>query len=557
MKNILLLFHIRCRALAHHCASLRNESVFKLLFVSLFAFGLIAGLWWLFFRSFAFMNHLGGVGMIIVPRLFSFFFLALTFMLILSGVLTTYSTLYRSDEMPHLLLQPISLSEILVFKSLESAFFSSWAFFFIILPFVGAYANHQHLPWHFCLGTLIFSIPFALVCSAIGSIITVLFIRWIPRSRPFWTLLLLALCGAGLWWWTHRVPIRHTQEDTLLMLNQFVPFLSFSDHPLQPGAWISEGIAALARGQWLRGSLYFLFLCANALFALLLIEVLGQRFFYDGWQRTLSGSRATTHNPRLSVDLRRIPPFCLLPPDIRALMIKDIRAFLREPQQWMQAVFFFGLLAVYFMSLGNMHYRNLPPIWKNLITFLNIFSIACVLCSLSSRFIYPQMSLEGQAFWIIGMAPTTLWRVLMAKFLLSFLTMLLISAGLMAVSTTMLEVPWSTRLVSLYIAFCLSLAIAGLSTGIGAIFIDLKQRNPSAIVSGFGGTLNLVLSLAVMLCCILPVATVFHYRESGIFQYGVFRAAAIAAFLLPALVALPAAFLPLRIGRRRLLRLDY
>lgn len=557
MRNLLLLLRIRRQSVMHVRAALHNQSAFKLLFVSAFAVSLIAGLWWLFFSGFAFLNNLGGVGMIIVPKLFSFFFLSLTFMLILSGLLTTYSTLYRSEEVPHLLLHPFSLSEILIFKALESAVFSSWAFFFIILPFVGAYALHQHLPWYFCVGTLIFSIPFALLCSVAGSVGIILFIRYLPRNRLFWITVLLATGGTVLWWWTHRIPVSYSEEETVLMLNQFVPFLAVSTSPMQPGCWISEGILSIARGDWTRGAMYFLFLCANALLGLLLTETLGRRYFYDGWQKTLSASRSSLRRSRWSANLHRFPPFCFLPPDLRALMVKDIRTFLREPQQWMQAVFFFGLLAVYFFSLGNMHYRTLPPVWKNIITFLNIFSISCVLCSLSSRFIYPQMSLEGQAFWIIGMAPTTLGRVLIAKFLLSFMTMLLISAGLMTVSTSMLEVPLSTRLVSIYLSFCISLAISGLSTGTGAIFIDLKQRNPSAIVSGFGGTLNLVLSLAVMLGCILPIAALFHYRQLGLLENTFFHTAARAIALLPGILAPAAAWIPLRLGRRRLLRLDY
>ena len=557
MRNLFLLLRIRQQSIRHLRRVLREQSLFKTLFVASFAIGLIAGLWWLFFSGFSFLDSLGGVGMIVVPKLFSFFFLSLTFMLILSGILTTYSTLYRSEELPHLLLHPFSISEILVFKSLESAVFSSWAFFFIILPFVGSYARHQHLAWHFCLSTLFFAFPFALFCSLTGTLITLVFIRFLPRNRLFWLIILLLLGGAALWWWTHRVPVAYSQEDAVLMLNQFVPFLSLSTSPAQPGFWISEGILSLARNDYGRGTMFFLFLCANTLMMLLLAETFGRRFFYEGWQRTLSSSRASRRTARLSARLHRLPPFCLLPPDIRALMVKDIRTFLREPQQWMQAVFFFGLLTVYFFSLGNMHYRSLPPVWKNIITFLNIFSIACVLCSLSSRFIYPQMSLEGQAFWIIGMAPTTLGRILTAKFMLSFFTMLLISAGLMTISSSMLDVPAATRGISVYLAFCLSLAISGLSIGTGAVFIDLKQRNPSAIVSGFGGTLNLVLSLVVMLSCILPVAALFHYRELGMLNDALFRQAGIAAALFPGLLAPLAAFIPLRLGRRRLLRLDY
>ena len=128
----------------------------------------------------------------------------------------------------------------------------------------------------------------------------------------------------------------------------------------------------------------------------------------------------------------------------------------------------------------------------------------------------------------------------------------------MAVSTSMLEVSFSIRMVSFYISLCISLSIAGLSTGMGAIFIDLRQRNPSAIVSGFGGTLNLVLSLVVMLLCIFPVATVFHYRQLGYLEDNpLFQGAAMIVLLLPGLLAPAAAWLPLRLGRRKLLRLDF
>jgi hypothetical protein len=75
-------------------------------------------------------------------------------------------------------------------------------------------------------------------------------------------------------------------------------------------------------------------------------------------------------------------------------------------------------LALYYANLRSFHYHLLPETWRNTVAFLNVFSVAAVMCSLGSRFIYPQLSLEGQGFWIIGMAPTSMTKVLVTKFAL-------------------------------------------------------------------------------------------------------------------------------------------
>jgi ABC-2 type transport system permease protein len=103
----------------------------------------------------------------------------------------------------------------------------------------------------------------------------------------------------------------------------------------------------------------------------------------------------------------------------------------------------------------------------------------------------------------------------------------------------------------------MSIAIAAMSTGLGAIFLDLRQRNPAAIVSGFGGTLNLVLSLLYMLSTVLPFGAVFQLRLLG--RIGV-RDAAFTINMLYiwlAVATLLATFLPLIAGRKSLLAREY
>jgi ABC-2 type transport system permease protein len=192
--------------------------------------------------------------------------------------------------------------------------------------------------------------------------------------------------------------------------------------------------------------------------------------------------------------------------------MKDIRTFLRDPVQWSQALIFFGLLALYFSNLRTFRYHTFAENWRNTIAFLNVFSVSAVICSLGSRFIYPQLSLEGQGFWILGLSPAKMSRILLTKFFLALICMMTVSVGLMLLSARMLNASPVIVLVAVLLACAISSAVCGLSTGLGAVYLDLNQRNPAAIVSGFGGTLNLVLSLGFMLSIIMPFGLIFHSK---------------------------------------------
>ena len=59
----------------------------------------------------------------------------------------------------------------------------SLAFFFIIVPFVGAYAWHEHLTPMFAAWTFLFSVPFVILFSAVGTLATIVIVRWAPGGR--------------------------------------------------------------------------------------------------------------------------------------------------------------------------------------------------------------------------------------------------------------------------------------------------------------------------------------------------------------------------------------
>lgn len=532
----------------------RRQSRFKAVFIFIFAIGLLAGMWLLFLEGFRFLSSIGGIGVMIIHHMFGLFFFSLGIMLVISNITTSYTTYFRSREIPFLLVNPVSDSEIMVHKLLETSLLSSWAFFFMIIPFIGAFAWHEKLPLTFVLWTFLFSVPFVIICSSIGVIITFFAVRWFPRFRPtIWMGIAVLFCIV-LVVCSFSTEIKMKTDDISFILARIVPGLKFASFPLWPSRWVSEGIMALAREQWVRGVLFLVLLSANVLFAGMLVEITGRALFFKGWQKVLSTKKRDYHQHLFSGLDSRLQ---FLSADIRAVIMKDIRSLMRDPVQWTQGFLFFGLLGLYFFNLRNLHYHMLAPVWRNFIAFINVFSLSAIMCSFCSRFVYPQLSLEGQAFWILELAPTTKKRILLTKFGYAFFFMLLISVFLMILSSKMLGVSKLVVLTSTMIAVAMSFALCGLATGLGAIFIDLQQSNPMAIISGFGGTLNLALSLGYMVAAILPFGFIFHwYHSERIGLTALMHGFAISVLWLLSITICATVF-PLVLGKKSLVSRDY
>ncbi len=555
MNPLRALFHKDWRVFLNLRRLAREQSRFKILFILAFGLGLLAGLWAIFYSGFHALSTMGGIGTLIIRHLFALFYLGLGLMLILSNIVTAYPTLYRSAEMPFLLLRPLAHGEIVLHKLVESALISSWAFFCIIIPFVGAFAWHEGLSSWFIFWTLLLSAPFVIFCAELGMLVTLLAVRWIPRFRPLlWAGAFFVAVGA--WAYIQFRPIvQFESNDISFLLSRLAPGIRLAAFPLWPSWWVAEGILSLARDQWARGLLFCGLLVANVLFAGLVLERIGQACFFTGWLKSQASPRRDRRRHGL-LD-KAASRLSFLAPDCRGLVLKDLRLLVRDPVQWTQGFLFFGLLGLYFFNLRNLRYDLLSPIWLNLIAFLNMFSLSAIMCSFCSRFVYPQMSLEGQGFWLLGLSPTPLGRVLAVKFSLALAIMLGISLTLMAVSGGMLKVDWSVQLTGLMVAAAMSAALCGLATGLGAVFLNLKQSNPMIIVSGFGGTLNLALSLGYMIAAILPFGLLYHWHIMGHLSLTALRQGWLIATAWLLLITAVTTLAPLAAGRKSLRDREY
>jgi ABC-2 type transport system permease protein len=528
-----------------------------------FVIGYLALGYWLFFEGLNFLYRFPLVGSLLSQRIlyliFGFFFV----MLVFSNLIIGYSTLFKSRETSWLLSLPLPPRNIYRWKFLESLVVSSWALLFLSAPMMIAYGRvHAAEPIFFAQVALVF-VPFVVIPAVIGSTIIVFLVRLLGKRDVKNAVLLLAfgvmaLLIAGVKPVTDADAIA---SQDVLSFDQLLRHTRLSVNPYLPSAWLTQTILAWSDGLMRQGAFYFLLLLSYALMGLFIgFEFVG-RFFFGSWTVTLSSRAARFQKlavARRTKERKRSPLerlsdlFRPISPPATALVLKDARLFWRDPAQWIQFMIFFGLLCIYVVNLRNVAFNFQNPFWETMISYLNLAASALTLSTLTTRFVFPQFSLEGRRLWIIGLAPIGMQKVLLQKFWMSCLSAMIITTTLMIVSSLMLHLPWSKVAFFAVSIGAMSAALSGMAVGLGALFPNFKEDNPSKIVSGFGGTLCLVASF-LYITIFVALAALPDVSRVGIFRWPIPAALphAVAAVISAAVL-----FFPMILAMRRVKNLE-
>lgn len=451
--------------------------------------------------------------------IFDIFFVSLMVMLVFSAGIILYSSLYRSREAEFLLTIPVRNARIFLHKFQEAVLFSSWGFILLGTPMLVAYGIVTLAPWYYFVLLVPFIVAFVHIPAALGAIACMAIVRWLPRAR-MQALIVAGGCVVGGAVYLGSVVLGGPEGDLLTpsWFQDMLSRLSFSKNRLLPSWWLSHGLLESSRGGWSESVLFLVLLISNALFAQLVAVWFAASIYRSGY----TGLRGRKASRRRVGDqpVDRVLERCLfiLPPQMRLLVIKDLRLFRRDPVQWSQYVIFFGLLAMYFLNMRRFSYDVTYVAWVNVVSFLNLGVVGLILSIFTSRFVFPMISLEGKRFWILGLLPIRRETVLWSKFWFSTAGSLLPALTLVLISDYMLQV--QRLIVVSHLVTCVFLAtgLSGIAVGLGAKLPNLREESPSKITSGFGGTLNQVLStLYIVVATMVPaVACHFYIVAQGV-----------------------------------------
>jgi len=554
------LIWARLRIARNNLGGLRRESRLKVAFVALGTVLLWLGIYQFSRLGFGLFEVFGSellgagqlrLGDLIMARLLAVFALTLFVLLTFSNMVVAYQTFYRAREVAYLVQSPVPTKSLFLGRFFECLSMSSWASAFLGSPVLLAYGLESGAPPVFYLSLVLFFLPFVTIPAALGTMITMLLVRLLAgRRRGPWFVFGGFSAVALFIYFRRKLALPDLASST--DMQALVDAMGRIQSPFLPSFWVSRGILSAAVGDLGESFFYLLLLIANALLLVWLATLLAEKVFYDGWTELLFGEEAARPaSPGQGVLGRLEGLLAFLGEPTRSLVVKDIRLFWRDPAQWGQFVLFFGIMALYVANLRPpMAARGMWGAWG---TLLNFGASMLVLASLTTRFVFPLISLEGRRFWILGLAPLTRRRLVWQKFWLSVVTTAVFTVGLALLSALRLRLDATAFILSLAGVAATTIALSGLAVGLGSLYPNFQEDNPARVVSGMGGTLNFILSLVYIVLVLTAQAVVLlwarfePYVGSQAFSW-VVSGVSLWILLLTVLTCL----LPMRLGLRHL-----
>jgi ABC-2 type transport system permease protein len=206
-----------------------------------------------------------------------------------------------------------------------------------------------------------------------------------------------------------------------------------------------------------------------------------------------------------------------------SILDKDIRLFFRDNSQWSQLFLLGALVVVYLYNFSVLPLERSPmrlDFLQNTIAFLNLGLAGFVLSAVSVRFIFPAISSEGRAFWIVRSSPIRAQRFIMVKFMLYVLPMLFLGEILVVVTNHLLQVTPFMMILSTVTMFFMVFGLISLGIGLGVIYPKFGHENIAQVATGFGGLIYMILSALFIAVIIIiesgPVYILFMADLKGI-----------------------------------------
>jgi ABC-2 type transport system permease protein len=193
---------------------------------------------------------------------------------------------------------------------------------------------------------------------------------------------------------------------------------------------------------------------------------------------------------------------------------------------------------------------------QNIFSFLNMGLATFVLTAVAARFVYPAVSFEGEAFWIVRAAPISIRTFLWVKFAVYYFPLLILAEILIVSSNILLQVTPFMMALSVVTVFLMVPGVVALGVGLGAAYPDFQSENPAQSVTSFGGLLFMILAAGFIAAVIVleagPVYAVFMAGFHGRNLSGLQWLWLVVSFSGVVFLCILAVILPMRLGERRL-----
>lgn len=492
-------FGLKWRLANNHIEQLRQHKWVHFMLAILVLVLLVGGGTLFFDMIFSFLMDQQPFGPPLMDRLIKMVLLAFFLMLIFSNLIIMLTTTFISREVEFLMSQPIAYPRLFSAKLGESIVYSSWAFIILSLPFFSALGHARHMPWAFYPGIAAWVLPYLIIPATIGALAALLLSAFCPPRRLVrFSLGLLVLCFLGALAFHRIAPLQLLHSTERSDLGRVMAFMAIGDMTWLPSSWLGRGLLALQHRDWSGAAFWGLALWSTAAMGLVTCDWFAQILYYRGWCNARHSGVARRRRWGLYRLLDRL--LAWLSPANRALVTKDLTVFWRDPAQWTNLAIFFAMIVLLIVNLRSAANINrlevFIPFWKSIVSLLIIGIMSFMLSIMTTRFVYPLLSLEGKQQWIIGLAPIGRTRLVWVKLLVAILCSMVFVLPLALLACWLLDTDRFVTALTLVTVLIMAVGLNTLAVGLGALLPNFVEDNPARIANGVGGTLNAMISLA-------------------------------------------------------------
>jgi ABC-2 type transport system permease protein len=466
------------------------------------------------------------IGMFLLHR-FIFVVLFIFFMTInIGNIVVSYSTFYKSSEVGFLLTTPISFAKIFFIKFLDNFFYSSSTLLLMVSAALAGYNSFLGLPWFFIpLEVAFLILPFMLIAGTLGAITLLVIMRLaaIFGMKKVIGSLAIFYASSTILFYIFSSPVQLVTNVFVYFpnVNYYFGFLESPVVKLLPNHWVADALYWLASGKLLAAGWNIYLLTVVATLFLFFALFLARKWFYKTWLVFLNLSNELSLKKRKNYKtLFAFERNSILKPLQEVLLKRELLLFIRDPSQWTHFLVMAFLITIFVISISSLDVMilNAYDIYLKTIVYLiiylfNVFLIA----SMSLRFIFPLVSLEGQTIWKIRSAPVDYKKMILTRLFIYFLVIFTIGQILNFVSNFQFSI-LLTAISQLNTAF-VTITLVSLNFGMGSVYSNFKEKNPIRVASSQGASLTFLFTIIYLVFLIVllfvPLSNYFYAYDKN------------------------------------------
>jgi len=527
----------------------------KLLILALVGLAFWTGVYGVLYRILKYFRGVEDLGPLLAGKLLGLVLLSFISILVLSNVITALSSFFLAKDLDLLVSAPVDWLRLYLAKLGETLLHSSWMVALMAVPILTAYGVIYRGGLVFLPVAVLTLVPMLTLPAVAGSAITLVLVNVFPARRTRDLLSIVALGAAAGVILLFRLirPEQLARPEGFRNLLDFITVLRTPTSPFLPSEWAAKAIMGFLRHNF--DPLPLLLLWSTAAALVTLGGLLHRELFATGYTKAQEGAERFVRGTfwRWTVGTLLLP----LPVAKREFVLKDVKLFFRDTTQWSQLILLAVLVVVYLFNIKALPLHRGEPVgffYVTLVSFLNLGLSGFVLASIAARFIFPAVSLEGRQMWLLRSSPLDLRALLWSKYWVGTVPLLVLAMLLTGLTDVLLEVSPFMMILSLATIFALTLAIAAMALGFGALYPQFETENAAQIPTSFGGLVYMMATIALLAGVIVALWQAVYVYVHAVYEGRpvVVDAWMLFWFTVAAALCAAATVIPLRVGLKKM-----